>query len=178
MRSSYRAGCPVGLDDLRYLWLTHIGFDGHPHVGELVVHQRWAGPVVRVFRKLYDARWPIERMRLVDDYLGDDDLSMADNNSSAYNCRRVAGSSHWSAHALGAAIDLNPMQNPYLVGASIRPPGAAGFADADRASSAPARQGLIRADDVVVRAFASIGWTWGGSWTGDKDYQHFAAPVR
>jgi poly-gamma-glutamate synthesis protein (capsule biosynthesis protein) len=163
--------------DLRYLQLSYIGFDGRSHVGELVVAEAYARDVVTVFRKLYQARWPIRRMRLVDDYRGDDDRSMAADNTSGFNCRRVTGSTTWSDHAFGAAIDLNPVQNPYLTGSSVAPPGSRPFAALDRAPGAAVPEGTIRFDDVVVRAFSAIGWEWGGSWA-RPDFQHFSATSR
>jgi hypothetical protein len=175
MRFSHGPGCPVRWSDLRYLQMTFVGFDGRSHTGEMVVHARHARAVTEVFERLYDARWPIRRMRLVDDYGGDDDRSMAANNTSGYNCRRVAGTDSWSAHAYGAAIDVNPVQNPYVTGSSIGPPAGQRFALMDRSAGAHVPAGTIRAGDAVVRAFAHIGWEWGGQWSSPKDYQHFTA---
>ncbi len=172
MRSSHHAGCPVPWRALRYLRLSYVGFDGQSHTGELVVAAAYAPDVVGVFRKLYAARWPIRRMRLVDAYGGDDDRSMAADNTSGFNCRRVQGSNRWSDHAWGAAIDLNPVENPYVTGSSVAPPGSRRFAALDRAPGALVPDGTIKADDVVVRAFAAIGWEWGGSWR-NPDFQHF-----
>jgi len=172
MRSSHHAGCPVPWRRLRYLRLGYVGFDGRSRTGELVVAAAYARDVVGVFRTLYEARWPIRRMRLVDAYRGDDDRSMAADNTSGFNCRRVKGSSEWSDHAFGAAIDLNPVQNPYLSGSSIAPPGSRRYAALDRSPAARVPDGTIKADDVVVRAFAAVGWQWGGTWT-DPDFQHF-----
>ncbi len=174
MRWSHRPGCPVGPRDLRYLRMTYRGFDGKAHTGEMVVHEDLARSVTKAFRALYDAGWPIQRMRLVDDFRGDDDRSMAANNTSGFNCRRV-GQEHWSAHAHGAAIDLNPVQNPYVIEGSVQPPAGRHFAAVDRSRQGDAPAGAIRAGDVVVRAFARIGWEWGGDWSSSKDYQHFAA---
>ena len=178
MRFSHRPGCPVPLRDLRLLRMRYVGFDAKAHTGEMVVRQDLARQVTRVFHRLYDARWPIRRMRLVDDYRGDDGLSMAANNTSGYNCRRVADSDAWSAHAYGTAIDVNPVQNPYVIGDSVSPRNGARFATVDRSALARAPGGVIRTDDVVVRAFADIGWEWGGHWTMSKDYQHFSASGR
>ena len=175
MRFSHRPGCPVHWKDLRYLRMTYVGFDGEAHTGEMVVHADHAEAVSEVFEQLYDARWPIRRMRLVDDYRGDDDRSMAANNTSGYNCRRVAGRDSWSAHAYGAAIDVNPVQNPYVTGSSIAPPAGRRFAAIDRLPRSRPPAGAIHAEDVVVRAFARIGWEWGGEWSTSKDYQHFSA---
>jgi poly-gamma-glutamate synthesis protein (capsule biosynthesis protein) len=178
MRFSHRPGCPVPLERLRLLTVSHVRFDGLPAVGELVVHEDHARALVRVFRELYDAGWPIRRMRLVDEYQGDDALSMADDNTSAYNCRRVAGTDRWSDHAYGLAVDLNPVENPYVTGASFVPAEGARFARIDRSARADVPRGVIRDDDVVVRAFARIGWEWGGHWSSSKDYQHFSATGR
>jgi poly-gamma-glutamate synthesis protein (capsule biosynthesis protein) len=173
--SSHGRGCPVGLDELRLLRLTYVGFDGDDHRGQLVVHRRWARDVVGVFERLYDAGFPLQAVRPVSDFGGDDDVSMVANNTSGYNCRRVAGSSSWSAHAYGRAIDINPLQNPYLHEGTIDPPAGIAYAYVDRSRDAQVARGVIRADDVVVRAFADIGWEWGGSWL-EPDYQHFSAP--
>ena len=177
MRTSHHAGCPVPWRELRYLQLGYVGFDGRPHIGELVVAEPYARDVVDVFRKLYGARWPIRRMRLVDAYGGDDDRSMAADNTSGYNCRRVEGSTSWSDHAFGAAIDLNPARNPYLTGSSVAPPGSGHFATLDRSAGSAVPAGTITSGDVVVRAFAAIGWRWGGSWA-EPDFQHFSASSR
>ena len=174
MRSSHRAGCPMPWRELRYLRLSYVGFDGQSHTGELVVAAAYANDVIGVFRTLYDARWPVRRMGLVDAYGGDDDRSMAADNTSGFNCRRVKGSKAWSDHALGAAIDINPVENPYVTGSSVAPRGSGPFAVVDRAPGALVPDGTIRADDVVVRAFAAIGWEWGGSWS-EPDFQHFSA---
>jgi len=174
MRFSHRPGCPVPLADLRYLRMTYVGFDGRAHTGELVTRADQAQGVTEVFRRLYDARWPLRRMVLVDDYDGDDDRSMAANNTSGFNCRRVAGGDHWSDHAYGAAIDLNPVQNPYVRPSVVQPPAGRRYAALDRSAAADVPAGVIHSDDVVVRAFARIGWAWGGDWSTAKDYQHFS----
>jgi poly-gamma-glutamate synthesis protein (capsule biosynthesis protein) len=139
----------------------------------MVVHAGHADDVVGIFGRLYDARWPIRRMHLVSGYGGNDNRSMAANNTSAYNCRQVAGEDTWSRHAYGAAIDINPVQNPYVTGEGARPPRGRRFADVGRSVGAEAGQGVIKRGDVVVRAFGEKGWTWGGTWS-QPDYQHFA----
>jgi len=178
MQFSHRPGCPVPLRELRLLRMRYVGFDARAHTGEMVVHHDLARDVTAVFHRLYDARWPIRRMRLVDYYRGDDDLSMAANNTSGYNCRRVAGSAAWSAHAYGAAIDVNPVQNPYVTGDSVSPRKGSRFATVDRSAVGRAPAGVIRTDDVVVRAFTDVGWEWGGHWATSQDYQHFSAAGR
>ena len=178
LRFSHRSGCPVPLADLRLVTLTYVGLDGATRTGDLVVHEDHARGITEVFESLYDARWPVARMRLVDDYRADDDASMAANNTSAFNCRRVSGSAKWSEHAYGAAIDINPVQNPYVTDGLVAPPNGQRFAAVDRTRGADSPRGVIRAGDVVVRAFARIGWEWGGDWSTAKDYQHFSATGR
>jgi hypothetical protein len=172
--------CPVAWSDLRYLRLPYVGFDGREHLGEMVVAARYARDVVGVFAELNAARWPIRQMRLPSDFGGDDDASMAADNTSAFNCRRVIGTGHWSAHARGAAIDVNPVENPYLVGGAVRPHAGRPYAHLDRAAASSAPAGVLRSGDVVVDAFERIGWEWGGSWQGSPDFQHFtpAEPAR
>lgn len=172
LEHSWRPGCPVGPSQLRRLDVSYWGFDRKRHAGSLVVHSSAAKGVVSVFRRLYGARFPIRRLRLVEAYRGSDDASMAADNTSGFNCRRVKGSTRWSDHAFGAAIDLNPVENPDLTGSSVAPPGSRRFAALDRAPGALVPDGAITADDLVVRAFAAIGWEWGGSW-GNPDFQHF-----
>jgi hypothetical protein len=173
MPHSWRPGCPVVLDDLRLLRLSHRGFDGAVHEGELVVHAEVADAVVGVFRSAFDAGFPIERMELVDAYGADDDRSMAANNTSAFNCRRIAGTDRWSEHAYGRAIDINPVQNPYVRGSRVDPPAGAAYVD-----RGDVRPGMLTADGPVVRAFTDIGWGWGGTWSSGKDYQHVSASGR
>lgn len=174
MAHSWSPGCPVPLEDLRYVRVHHWGFDGEVHEGELVVHRDHAGPIVEVMRTLFAHRFPIERMELVDEYGGDDRASMAANNTSAFNCRPVEGRPGvWSQHAYGWAIDINPVQNPYVSRRAVLP--EAGRAHLDRSLDAP---GLIRPGEEVVTAFAGIGWGWGGHWSSLQDYQHFSATGR
>jgi hypothetical protein len=173
MASSYDQGCPLPLADLRYLRVSHWDFAGRVRQGELVVAAKHAKDVVQVFRTLHVAQFPIERMRLASDYGGDDEKSMAANNTSAFNCRTVAGTNRWSQHSWGAAIDLNPVQNPYVTEAGVSP--VAGKAFASSSARRSTVKGLITADSVVVEAFREVGWEWGGSWTSPKDYQHFSA---
>ena len=177
MASSHGPRCPVPWSDLRYLRLPYVGFDGRGHVGELVVAQRYARDVVGVFARLHAARWPIRQMRPTSDFGGNDERSMAADNTSSYNCRRVAGSAEWSDHAYGAAVDIDPVENPYLHDGSVSPAGSRPFVRLDRSPGARVPAGGVSAGDVVVRAFAAIGWEWGGSWA-SPDYQHFAPAQR
>jgi D-alanyl-D-alanine carboxypeptidase-like protein len=170
---SWHRGCPVRIRDLRLIRLTHWGFDREVRWGYLVVNRWQAYRMRRVMRKLFDARFPIRRMRLVDRYGANDRRSMNANNTSAFNCRFVAGTTRWSEHAYGRAIDINPIQNPYVSGGVASP--AAGQAYVDRSQR---RKGMIHAGGRVVRAFAGVGWEWGGYWSSPKDYQHFSRTGR
>lgn len=172
MRSSWRAGCPVPISRLRLLTLTHYGFDGKVHTGELVVHQDAVTDLTTVFRRLFNARFPVQRMRLVDVYGASDDRSMAANNTSAFNCRKATGSrTKWSQHSFGRAIDINPVQNPWVTsGGEVKPPAARAYLDRD-----DMQMGMIVRGDEVVSAFRAVGWGWGGNFRTVKDYQHFSA---
>ena len=141
--------------------------------GRLIVAANLANGMVEVFRDLYNARYPIERMEPIDVYGGDDMRSMRANNTSAFNCRAVTGGTGWSEHAYGRAIDVNPFVNPYVKGSTVLPPESAPYADRSRTDP-----GMIHSDDAVVRAFAKRGWSWGGSWSSLKDYQHFSTSGR
>jgi hypothetical protein len=171
---SWRPGCPVDPADLRLLTVTHWGFDGEVKTGELVVNRKESDRVMGVLRQLFDLKFPIEKMELIDRYRGDDDLSVAANNTSAFNCRSVTGRpGTWSQHSYGWAIDINPVQNPFISSGKVSPP--AGESYRDRSQPRP---GMIRANDEVVKAFLSIGWEWGGYWSNPKDYQHFSLTGR
>ena len=172
MSSSWRPGSPVALSGLRYVTVSYRGFDGADHVGELVIAASVASPVVGVFRELYERRYPIASLRLVDDFGGSDDRSMSANNTSAFNCRPVTGGGGFSEHSYGTAIDINPVQNPYVSGSTVAPPQGRSYL-----ARTPGL-GVITAGDVVVTAFARIGWSWGGSWISPVDYQHFSATGR
>jgi hypothetical protein len=149
-----------------------VGFDGRTHTGHLVIATTVAAEVVTVFRTLYLERFPIRMMVPESSFGGSDPRSMARDNTSGFNCRYAVGApTHsWSIHALGEAIDVNPVENPYLVGGAADPPQGASYL-----RRMPARPGMAAPDGVVVRAFASIDWKWGGRWTASPDYQHFSA---
>lgn len=173
MTSSWRPGCPVPIEDLRLLTLDHWGFDGAVHRGELVVHRDEAEAVLQVFETLFDAEFSIERMELVDEYGADDIRSMEANNTSGFNCRKATGSDAWSEHSYGRAIDVNPLQNPYVANGTVLPETGARYVDRSLRE-----EGMIHPGDVPVAAFASIGWFWGGDYQSVKDYQHFSATGR
>jgi hypothetical protein len=173
LRFSYRAGCPVGPAELRTVRLSYWGFDGRMHLGSLVVNRQVTRDVVRVFRRLYAARFAIRRMVPVSRYRGSDDASMAADNTSAFNCRFVSGTSRWSMHAYGLAVDVNPVENPYVSGGRVRPPAGRRYVDRVRS-----RGGMAVVGGVLVEAFAAVGWGWGGRWAGSPDYQHFSTTGR
>jgi hypothetical protein len=161
--------CPA-LDALALLTLRHVGFDGAEHDGRLVIAASLADQVVEAFERIFRAGFPIERMQPIDAFGGDDDRSMAANNSSGFNFRTIAGSTTLSLHGAGCAIDINPVQNPFVVGEGrIYPPAGAGYLD-----RADLRRGMIVRPGPVTDAFDAVGWEWGGDWTSRKDYQHFA----
>jgi hypothetical protein len=170
LRFSYRAGCPVGPAALRTVAVSHWGFDGKPHLGRVVIAKRVAPSLVSVFRTLWRAKFPIRRLQPVSAYRGSDDASMAADNTSAFNCRFVGGTSRWSMHAFGEAIDVNPVENPYVRGSTVSPPAGRAYLDRSRE-----RPGMAVVDGVLVRAFAAAGWKWGASF---GDYQHFSTSGR
>jgi hypothetical protein len=170
LRFTYRAGCPVGPPQLRTVEVSYWDFSGEPQVGRIVVARRVADGVVDVFRQLWAKRFPIRRLQPISAYRGDDDASMAADNTSGFNCRFVGGTKRWSMHAYGEAIDVNTVENPYIRGSTVSPPGGRAFLDRSRY-----RKGMAVRDGVLVRAFASVGWKWGASF---GDYQHFSTTGR
>lgn len=177
-RGFWHHGCPVSLDDLRLLTVTYRGFDGRPHTGALVVNASTADRLERVFRRLYRQRFPIRHIGFADFY-GPRSAHPADGDvTGSFECRQAVpspcnggstGSGHWSNHAYGLAVDLNPTENPYIGCGQSRDPATKPFRDRTRH-----RRGMI--DSRVVGAFGSVGWGWGGAWTGStKDYMHFSS---
>jgi hypothetical protein len=171
---SWHRGCPVALSDLRLITLTYRGFDGRDHTGRLIANRDATRALVTAFAQLYTARFPIRRMEPVDRYGGDDYRSIEADNTSAFNCRTATGSTHWSNHAYGRAIDVNPIENPYVSGGTSSHRASAPYLDRSRH-----RPGMAYAGGVLVDAFQSVGWGWGGSWSGSvRDYQHFSVDGR
>lgn len=170
--ASWREGCPVGPDQLRRLTVSYWDFEGRPQTGALVVHADVTDAVTAIFRRLFDDRVPIRRMETVDRFAGSDDASMAADNTSAFNCRRAvaSGAPQWSAHAYGRAIDVNPVENPYVLDGTALPPAGAAFVN-----RTDVRPGMATPGRALVEAFAASGWQWGGRWAGSPDYQHFSA---
>ncbi|MCH7788446.1 MAG: M15 family metallopeptidase [Acidobacteria bacterium] len=167
--STWHSRCPVPPDELRVLTMSHWGFDGEVHTGQLIVHRSVANDVVNVFGSLYDSRFPIEEMRGVTNA----DLNAAPtgdgNNTAAFVCRTVTGGTSFSEHAYGLAIDVNPFHNPYIKGDQVLPELATSYLERE-----PVRPGMITEGDTVTTAFDTIGWGWGGRWQSLADYQHFA----
>ena len=167
--------CLVSFDELRYLRILYVDFSDEEHVGELIVHKKLADEVLKIFAELYDNRYPLTSVRLVDDFgqPGDDTKSMEADNTSSFCYRKVADSEKLSRHSYGAAIDINPMRNPY-----IRPDGSVspsnGKQYADRSKDFP---GKIDKHDLCYKIFTRYGWSWGGDFTDSKDYQHFSKEV-
>lgn len=168
-RSTLTVDCPVAADDLAYVTVSHVGFDGLVHTGELIVNRAVADDIVGVFAALYEARYPIEEMRVVAapelDLLPTGD----GNNTTSFVCRAATGGTNWSQHAYGLAIDVNPFQNPYVKGDLVLPELASYYTDRELAEP-----GIITGGGVVDTAFASIGWGWGGNWSSLKDWMHFS----
>ena len=168
-RSTWNDECPVEPDDLSYVTVSYVGFEGRFHTGELLVNARVADGIVEVFRILHEARYPIEEMTVLTSEAMEAAPTGDRNNTSAFECRSAVGSGSFSQHAYGLAIDVNPFQTPYNKGDLVLPELASAYLD--RTRDLP---GMIHADGPVVDAFASIGWQWGGFWNSLKDYHHFS----
>ncbi len=170
--NSYQENDNISLDELRYLRVLHIGFDGKTHIGELMVNQVIAEDILEIMSELYKQEYPIEKMVLIDVYGAEDESSMSDNNTSAFNYREIAGSSKLSRHALGLAIDINPKYNPYVKEKNgellVSPSNGSLYADRSQEFSYKIAEG-----DLCLQLFREHGFTWGGSWNSVKDYQHF-----
>lgn len=169
---SYKEDCDVPYSDLRYVKVLHTDFEGQTRIGELIVNKAIAQDVVDIFKELYSISYPIEKIILIDEYDADDNKSMADNNTSAFNFRYVDGTTRRSVHSDGLAIDINPLYNPYVRTRNnkqeILPENGVEYADRTKDNIY-----YIRKDDPCYKAFTSRGFTWGGEWKNSKDYQHF-----
>ena len=165
--------CPIPLERLVLLKLKHFNFSGNKKNGEMVVLDVAAKGTLAIFYALYNAKFPIHKIRLINEYLGNDNKAMRDNNSSAFNCRKIAGSSDFSIHAYGLAIDINPMQNPIICGDKILPSQGANYID-----RSDIRPGMVEnkynGKETVIELFARNGFTiWGGNWQSPVDLHHF-----
>ena len=169
---SFKDNCTVPVSDLRYLHVLHIGFDGQTHEGEIICNKAIAEDLLEIFEALYEAKYPIEKVRLVDEYNAEDEASMADNNSSCFNFRFISHTKKVSNHGYGKAIDINPLYNPYVKTVkgklSIEPANGADYVDRTKDFDYK-----IDENDLAYQLFTAHGFTWGGAWKSSKDYQHF-----
>jgi hypothetical protein len=171
--TTWHSGCPVPPEDLRQLTLPYWNFDHQRATGLLIVHKDVADEVSKIFQDLFKHKFVIQKMTPIEEYNGDDDASMAANNTSAFNCRDVTGQpGKFSNHSWGRAIDINPLTNPYVKGDKVLPPEGREYLD--RTHVFP---GSILAGSFIVNRFSHAGWAWGGTWSDRKDYQHFEKPL-
>lgn len=171
---SYTPDCPVALEDLVGIDLVHWGFDGQVHEGRIIVARSEGENVAAVFARLFEVGYPIESVIPIGELsVGIEDSDPEYNNTSGLHCRYVAGTTTWSEHARGLAIDINTLLNPYVTRTRLWPAGSGRYVD--RSLDEP---GMIHDGDEVVKAFAARGWQWGGYWTSSKDYQHFSVSGR
>lgn len=174
--NSYTKNKYVQLSDLRYVCVQHYDYKGKIQSGELVVNKKIANNTVKVFYELFQKKYPIQRMKLIDDYGADDETSMEANNTSAFNFRNVSGSSNLSKHAYGLAIDINPKINPYIKGSTILPKNGKSYTQRDVSKcKGKYKDNMIHKNDVAYKIFTKYGFSWGGNWNSLKDYQHFEA---
>ena len=159
----------MALDELSYLTMTHFGFDQRFHTGEMIVNAAVAEQVVEIFRRLHEARFPIEQMRVITKEEIDAHPTGDWNDTTSFVCRPAVGSTSWSQHAYGTGIDINPFHNPYLKGDLVLPELASAYVDRE-----DVRVGMIVPGDVATESFAEIGWGWGGNWSSLKDWMHFS----
>lgn len=166
--NAQKNGCKITRGELFYLNVLYFGFDCEPKVGEIICNRLIAKDLCKIFKKLYDNRYMIEKIRLIDNYDADDERSMTDNNSSCFCYRNIAHTDELSLHSLGMAIDINPLYNPYIANGKIMP--AAGEPYADRSRDFNYK---IDEKDYCYKVFRHFGFKWGGHWQDSKDYQHF-----
>ncbi len=170
--ATWREGCPLPVEKLAYVELRHWGFDGAVHQGALIVHQDVALEIIDIFAALFEARFPLESVRIIEEFGGNDMASMRANNTSAFNCRKISGTNTLSMHSWGLAIDINPLLNPYVRGVHVSPPEGKPHANAETRDKHP-QPGYVLEGELCHQAFVGRGWEWGGAWTDRKDYQHF-----
>jgi len=173
--NSWRRGCPVSLNDLRYLRVKYVDFKGSECMGELVVHKSVAVELTEIFEVLYNEGYPIKKMRLVSDYKGSDWDSIEADNTSAFNCRNATGSKKWSKHSYGKAIDINPIENPYVSrNGRISHKASLKYKKRVHQNRSSADKAVLLKHDKATKIFEKYGWKWGGDWRTIKDYQHFS----
>ena len=167
--NSWKNTCPVGINELRYLRIKHLDYQGKPVIGEMIVHKNVARDVVGIFAELYDIGYPVGKMHLVSAYKGNDWQSIEADNTSAFNCRSATGSKKWSKHSYGKAIDINPIENPYV----FRSGKSSHKASRKYIKRKPSHPAVILKNSKILNIFKKHGWKWGGDWSGARDYQHF-----
>jgi len=173
--NSWKKGCPVALKDLRYLRIKYIDFNDEEKMGEMIVHKDVSAEVTKIFEALYDANYPIHKMRLVSDYKGSDWQSIEADNTSAFNCRKATGSKKFSKHSYGKAIDINPIENPYIFRSGKSSHKASKpYLKRKRTSDSVSQRAMLLPYDKATQIFKKHGWKWGGDWSSVKDYQHFS----
>lgn len=173
--NSWRNSCPVSLEDLRYLRVKHIDFRGKEMMGEIVVHKGVAVEVTEIFKNLYETAYPIKKMKLVSSYKGNDWQSIEADNTSAFNCRNATGSKQWSKHSYGKAIDINPIENPYVSRQGhISHKASLTYRKRAHTNATFKDKAILLKNDQTVQLFKKYDWEWGGDWHGVKDYQHFS----
>jgi len=174
--NTWKSGCPVGIEDLSYLQIRYNDFNGNIKWGELIVNKSVANKTCKVFDELFNIKYPIRDMRLISEFKGDDWLSIEHDNTSAFNCRKITGNKNkWSNHAYGKAIDINPLENPY-----ISKTGKIGHKKSQKYRNRkhynlnnPSDRAVLLKNDPTTLIFKKYGWSWGGDWKSIKDYQHF-----
>jgi hypothetical protein len=169
---SWHEGCPIGPRKLRALTLTFWGFDRTAHKGVLISRKRAVPAYVSAFHEMYRQKFPVRKIKPVSEFDGSDNKSMRHDNTSAFNCRYAVsdGPKHWSMHAYGEAIDINPRENPYYLNGRVYPPQGEPYLDRSNV-----RRGMIVPGSTPVKAFSAVGWGWGGNWSSSPDYQHFSS---
>ncbi|PTB83505.1 hypothetical protein C9926_02575 [Sulfurovum lithotrophicum] len=173
---SWKEGCPVPLKDLRYLRLQYLDFDGQTREGEMIVHKDVANEVFNIFNELYAIDYPIHKMKLVSAYKANDWQSIEADNTSAFNCRNATGSKKWSKHSYGKAIDMNPIENPYIsrTGYISHKASLTYKKRIHQKNMHPENRAVLLKHDQATQIFKKYGWKWGGDWSRVKDYQHFS----
>ncbi len=173
---SYKKGAKISMDQLRYLQIRYLDFQGNTRQGEMIVNKKIAKKTLKIFYQLYQIKYPIQRMVLVDEYDADDEASMSANNTSAFNYRKIANTNRLSKHSMGMAIDINPRMNPYITAYGIAPANSKKYKERNKKKcKGKYKNCMIQKDDKVYQIFQRYGFSWGGDWRNSKDYQHFEA---
>lgn len=169
---SYKENENISLEELNYLRITYYDYEGNKHIGEMIVNAKIADEVLEIFKELYDVKYPIYQMKLVDEYNGSDYDSIEANNTSSFNYRYIENTTTLSNHAFGLAIDINPIENPYVLDGNVEHAKSEEYINRSKF-----KIGMVTPDDECVKIFKKYGWTWGGDWINPKDYQHFEKEI-